>query len=134
MQDRPDNVVIYDGACVFCHRQVERLRRLDRLGRLSFIPMQAPDLEQRFPQIAGGDFNTGMRFIDAADRVYVGADAVHQIVRRLPLVRFATWLYRVPGLHWAANQAYGWIAANRFRMADPCEDEVCASDPSSATK
>lgn len=117
--------VVYDGACGFCRRQVERIRRQDRHDQFEYLPRDAPELPRRFPQLEGMDFNKGMRLVDADGRVFVGADAAHAIARRLPFWRRIAWLYRVPGIHAAARGIYGWIAANRRRLGGRCETDAC---------
>ena len=64
-----------------------------------------------------------------------GADAVYHIWRRLPLTRWIAWVYNAPGIHWVSNRAYGWIAANRFRLIKPEDcDGVCEIPPRPAPR
>ena len=117
--------IVYDGECAFCRKQVERIRGWDRAERFAYLPRQSPDLETRFPQLAQADLASGMRLVEPDGTVLVGADAVHGIARRLPGWRYLAWLYRVPGLRWLARRAYGWIAANRYKLAGSCDDGAC---------
>lgn len=117
-------VVIYDGACPYCRRQIQRMRRLDDRDTFEYVPRQAEGLEQRFPKLAEGDFNTGMRLVEPGGAIHVGADAVYHIARRLRVGRWVAWLYRVPVLHQIARGIYGWIARNRMKLG-PCTDETC---------
>ena len=121
-------VIVYDGACPFCRKQVARIRRRDRNGVFEFVPKQTPGLTVRFPRLAEGDFNTGMRLIDPDGTIHVGADAVYEIARRLPLSRWVAPLYRVPPIRWAARRFYGWIAANRYRFSRRECDMDCPLD------
>jgi len=123
-------VVVYDGDCSFCRDRIEWIRRRDAAGRLDLVPRQAPGIVERFPRLAEGDFNTGMRLIDPDGTIHVGADAVHQIARRLPRWRRLAWLYRVPGIGALSRLAYRSIAANRQSLGRSCEDDACraASD------
>lgn len=98
---------------------------MDRAGRFELVPRQSPDLDQRFPQLATSDFNTGMRFVAPDGAVSVGADAVYEIARRLPRTRWIAWLYRVPIVHAIARAVYAWIAANRYKLAGRCDTESC---------
>ena len=113
-------VVVYDGGCGFCQKGIKRIQARDRGDIFEYCPRQDPTLEQRFPAITEGDFNTGMRLIEPGGRIHVGADAVYAIARRLPYWRWLAWLYRVPGIHAALRLAYRWVAANRYRLAEPC--------------
>lgn len=115
-------VVVYDGACPFCRRQVAWISARDRHGAFEFVPRQAPGLLERFPILSVGDFDTGMRLVLPDGQVRVGADAVYAIARRLRGWRWLALLYRVPGLHGLSRRLYAWVARNRQRLARTCED------------
>ncbi len=119
-------VLVFDGECTFCRRQIARIRRYDRHGRFECVPRQTPGLTGRFPALGEGGFDTGMRLIMPDGRIYVGADSVYQIARRLPICRWFAWLYRVPGIHVLARAVYGWIAARRRSLGRRCDDGACS--------
>ena len=121
--ERP--VIVFDGECPFCQRQVARIQRRDRDGQFEYAPRQTPGLTERFPKLAEGDFDTGMRLVMPGGAIYIGADAVYQIARRLPLWRLAAWLYRVPVAHAILRWAYGWVAAHRQALGSACRDDTC---------
>jgi len=123
-------VVVYDGECPFCRRQIARIRRYDRHGRFECVPRQTLGLTDRFPALADGDFDTGMRLISPDGEIYVGADSVYYIARQLPVWRWFAWLYRIPGVHALARAAYAWIAAHRRSLGRGCDDDACALPPS----
>ena len=106
-------VVVYDGECAFCRRQIAQLHRYDRHGRFQCVPRQTPGLTGRFPALGEGGFDTGMRLIMPDGQIYVGADSLYQVARRLPIFRWFAWPYRVPGVHALARAGYHWIAARR---------------------
>lgn len=118
-------VVVFDGTCNFCLRQVEKIRRRDRRSLFEIVPRQEPSVEQRFPLLAEGDFDSGMRLVEPDGRILVGADAVHAIARRLTPWKWAAWLYLVPGLKHLFRWIYAWIARNRHRLAGRCETGAC---------
>ncbi len=125
-------LVVYDGACSFCRAQVRRIQRMDRRAALEYAARQTPGLADRFPLLAHGDFETGMRLVTHPagpsgpfTEVFVGADALYEIARRLPLWRRLAWLYRVPGIHAVARRTYAWIAAHRRALGPRCEDGSC---------
>ncbi len=119
-------VVVYDGECPFCRRQIARIRKYDRHGRFECVPRQTPGLTGRFPALGQGGFDTGMRLIVPDGRIYVGADSVYQISRQLAVFRWFAWLYRVPGVHGLARAVYGWIAARRRSLGRRCNDGACS--------
>ena len=135
MNARPATpVIVYDGQCGFCRSQVARIQRMDRRDQFEYIPSQSPDLLERFPQLRGEDFNSGMRLVDPEGRVLAGADAVHGIAERLPGWRRLAWLYRVPGLNALGRAVYRWIAANRHRLGRTCEEDACRLPPTGGRK
>ena len=125
-------IVVYDGDCRFCRHQIDRIRRWDRSNQFEYLPKQTPGLEDQYPALASGDFNTGMRLIvpgeEPAVVLFVGADAVYQIARRLPRWRWVAWVYRVPVIHGLAVWAYAWIAARRQTLGKSCDDGACRVD------
>ena len=116
--------VVYDGECPFCRRQITRIRKYDRHGRFEYLPRQTPGLTGRFPAIGQSGFDTGMRLVMPDGLIYVGADAVYHIARRLQYWRLLAWLYRVPGIHSLARFAYAWIAANRQSLSAQRDDRT----------
>lgn len=120
-------VVVYDGDCAFCRAQIARIRRRDRSVQFEYVARQTPGLEQRFCRLAEGDFNSGMRLVDPQGRIHVGADAVYEIARRLPVWRRLAWLYRLPIVHGAARLIYKWIAANRQSLGRSCARNECSA-------
>ena len=121
--DRP--VVVYDGECPFCLKHVDRMQRRDPNKVFEYQPRQASGLEDRFPILAEGDFNSGMRLIHPDGSVSVGADAIYNIARQLKGWKYLAWMYRIPVLNTVCRASYAWIARNRYRFAKKCEDEVC---------
>ncbi len=115
-QNQAKPVVVYDGECSFCLRQVERIKQRDRSAQLEYVPRQSPGLDKRFPRLADSEFSSGMRLITPGGEILVGADALYRIVRLLPVWGNIAWIYRLPGVNTLARMAYRWIAANRHRL------------------
>ncbi len=121
----PKSVLVYDGECGFCRRQIERIQRRDQQQGFEYLPRQTPGITDRFPALAEGDFNTGMRLIFPDGRIRVGADALYEVARRLRGWRWLAWLYRVPGLHRLARALYAWVAAHRYALGRRCHNGHC---------
>ena len=118
-------VVVYDGECSFCARQIEVMKRRDTDRVFEFVPRQAEGLDRRFPMLVAQDFDSGMRLVHPDTSISVGADAVYHIARRLRGWKLMAWLYRVPGLNVLCRKTYAWIARNRYRLAKKCDDGTC---------
>lgn len=101
------------------------MRRRDRGHCFEYVARQAPGILDRFPMLSEGDFQTGMRLVMPDRQVFVGADAVYQIAKRLRGWRLLAWLYRVPGLHRLSRAAYAWVASHRYALAGRCDDGSC---------
>jgi predicted DCC family thiol-disulfide oxidoreductase YuxK len=116
VRDEVRPVIVYDGDCAFCRAQVARIRAWDRAGRFETVPRRTPGIDDRFPILREADFNAGMRVVIGTGEAYVGTDAVHAIMSRLPRWRLVAWLYHVPGVRGVARVLYAWIARNRARL------------------
>ena len=46
------DVVLYDGHCRFCTRQIETLRRLDGKNRLRFLSLHDPSVATDYPDLS----------------------------------------------------------------------------------
>ncbi len=117
--------IVYDGECQFCIAQVGQIKRMDRDRQFDYMPRQSPDLDQRFPALKAMDLEQGMRVVDQAGRIYIAADAVYEIAKRLPGPRMIAWLYRVPVLKQIAQRTYKWVASNRKKLGRTCDDNAC---------
>lgn len=104
------------------------MRRRDSGACFEYVARRSAGIERRFPQLADGDFNTGMRLIHTDASMSVGADAVYHIARRLDGWRRLAWLYRVPGLRQLLRIAYAGVARNRHRLAARCDSGACRVD------
>jgi acetyl esterase len=103
--------LIFDGDCQFCLRQVERLRRIDRRGRIETVPFQTADLARFGIELT--DAEEAMHLVAATGTVWRGAEAARGLFRLLPFARPLVWLLSVPGAMFAAERVYRWVARRR---------------------
>ena len=101
--------LIYSGTCVFCRRWAERVQRWDRHTRLEFLPFQAEELSVRFPQVSREACQQRMHLVDEHGRVFAGAAAGREVLRRLPLGWLWSLPFRFPGALSIAEPIYVWI-------------------------
>jgi predicted DCC family thiol-disulfide oxidoreductase YuxK len=116
------SAIVYDGACAFCRQAIRTIRARDRDEQFVYLPRQTPGIEEQFPQLRIGDFDTGMRLFEPDNAMYVGADAIYRITLKLPYFRRLSWMFRVPLLRPVIKFVYSWIAANRLRLSSYCMD------------
>lgn len=104
-------LLVYDGACRFCCKWVERLRRFVGV-RMDYEPFQ--DCAARFPEIPPEEFASALQWITPGGWVYAGAEGVF---RALALRRAGMpflFIYRaLPGLGQLCDMIYGWVARHR---------------------
>lgn len=125
IESKRSAVVIYDGECRFCIAQVDGMKKLDTQHQLEFIPRQAQESEQRFPQIKGIPLDDGILLIGSDSSVHVAADAIFEIFERLPARRKLARLYHVPVLKQIIQIGYRLVAANRRRLGQTCSNDGC---------
>src|SRR5262249_18952543 len=90
------SVIVYDGACAFCRQAIDAIRHRDRKKQFLYFPWQTPGLDEKYPDLAIGNFDTGMRLIESDGTMHIGADAIYVIASRLPYFRWFAWTYRLP--------------------------------------
>ena len=107
----PRPLLIYDGGCGFCRRQVARWR--DRTGeRVEYAPSQ--EVASRYPQVAPELFDRGVVLLVPGGDVLTGALAVFTALRHSPAGRCTLWAYRrVPGFAPVAESLYRFTARHR---------------------
>lgn len=109
----PRDTCYYDGQCGMCRRTVRILRALDWLGRLDIKDMTAvPAAELPVPFETA---MTGMPMRTRSGAVLVGFRAVRRALMQTPLGIPVTWILYIPGISWAGEHLYRYIARNRRR-------------------
>ncbi len=111
-------VLIYDGTCGFCLRQVARLHRW--LGpRLRALPCQSEAARELLPDLSADELASQV-WVVIDHRRSGGAQAIVRAVNLRWPVRLLTWPYWLPGLRQLAEAVYRWVAANRYRFGGTC--------------
>jgi predicted DCC family thiol-disulfide oxidoreductase YuxK len=124
-QKRP--VVLYDGHCVFCTRQVKNLERLAGAGRFDELSFQEPGVLERFPGLTHDACMKAMQLVLADGRVYSGMGAAARAITLRGWLGAFAWLYWMPILKQLLDGVYWVIAKNRYRIAGKtCESGACA--------
>lgn len=130
--------VLYDGECNLCRKSVARVRRMDLHARIELLDLHDANVAERFPQVNPNEATRLMQAVNPAGLVYSGVDAWVRIGLALPGWKLFAWLLLVPGIHFAAQHFYAWVARNRYRWnRELCQDGTCAlhiEHPSDAQK
>lgn len=118
-------VLIYDGDCSMCRASALWLMRRALAGgaqELEILPCRSSARRARFPEISEAACLTAMQLVLPDGRVLAGADAVPEILRRIPRWRWLRRLFDVPGVRPLARRAYRWIAENRMQLSCSLRD------------
>jgi predicted DCC family thiol-disulfide oxidoreductase YuxK len=119
-------VLFFDGACGMCTRARNFLVRHDRTGDVTTEPLQGPCVAERLG-IPQDQLLDAMRWLDSSGAIYTGAEAWAAawsvaLGTRLPLL-----IYRFPGIRFAQDAVYRWVANHRYRFAGTTP--YCESHP-----
>ena len=113
-------VLIYDGDCAFCRASALWLLRRALAGGardVEILPCRSTDRRARFPQVDEAACLAAMQLVLPDGRVLSGADAVPELLRRIPRWGWLARVFAVPGLRPLARRVYAWIARNRMRLS-----------------
>ena len=123
-------LVLFDGACPMCSREIAHYRRLEGSDRLAWIDIaQTPDIEQRF----GVSHSVAMALFhvrDASGDWQVGAYGFVELWGHLQGYRWLGHAIRSLHLTPLLDRAYRRFA--RWRLQRRCDGDTCAGGRSAA--
>lgn len=132
VQDFPESdVVIFDGKCVFCTRQVKNLRWFDGKNRLAFISLHDPYVTEQFPDLTHDQMMEQMYVVSrSSGKKFGGAAAIRYLSTRLPRLWILAPVMHIPFTMPIWQWAYQQVAKRRYKIAnrdgDACdEDGAC---------
>lgn len=117
--------VFFDGDCPLCRREIDFLRRRDKLRRIRFVDLA----DGSFSAPAGRDRVELMARIHCRlpdGRWVVGVEVFRRLYSAVGLGWLVTWS-RAPVLRQIVDRAYDLFAANRLRWTRRCADGICRS-------
>ena len=108
--------VLYDGGCEMCRNVAAGILRYDNTESLELFDANEPAARAHFPELKLDDLLYELHVIDDCGRVYRGARAVNEILRRQAGLRgLFAYLWYLPGYAWIADRQYKAIAGRRNR-------------------
>lgn len=111
-----DYFLIYDDSCAFCRRAVERVKSLDRHGRITLVPLSQENLPSNLPVPSTEALQQEIHLVGSDGSVRAGSDAVAYVATLFPKSRVIGWLMQAPGIRHLARPVYRWVARNRDRL------------------
>ncbi len=113
----PRLAVLYDGQCVFCTRQMDRLVRLGGPHRLEPLDFHAPGVLERFAPLTFDDCMKQMWVVHPDGRRWGGMEAAVRAFMTRPLFGWIALGYYIPGIRQLLDAIYRRIAARRYEIA-----------------
>lgn len=108
--------LIFDGDCAFCTNTANLVRRLDKRRELDVQAWQRSKIVGQVG-LTPQECQRAVQFVDETGRVFAGAAAANQTLRRLGGVwRAISIAYTIPGLRQLEDALYAWVARNRYRL------------------
>lgn len=111
----PRHLLLWDGACGFCRRAVERIRRRDLHHRFEIIPYQEAPAPPMTPELASACrravhvITTDGRVLGAGRAsLFVLGETGHPVLARI---------LALPPLVWLVELGYILVARNRSRLS-----------------
>ena len=109
-----DDVILYDGVCVFCSRWIRFVAAHDSERRFRFTPIQS-DYGTRLAQAFGIDpDDPDTNAVVHGGVAYFKSDAALTVLSRLPRWHWTRLLLLVP--RWLRDAVYNLVAKNRYRI------------------
>ena len=119
----PAWTLFYDAQCPFCRGWIRALRRWDRAGRVSTVPLQDEDAWRAVPGLTRAGLEEAAHLVGPDGSVYAGAAAARPLLRLLPWGWALAAPLALPGAGRAAAGVYRWVARRRHR--DGCASPAC---------
>lgn len=106
--------ILFDGDCSLCSRQA---RNLEAFSRHSVQARPLQEVEIDIAGLSPGELRREIKLILPNGRVYGGAEALVQLVRRgNRVLGFIVSAYYFPPFRYVADRAYGIVARHRYRL------------------
>ena len=120
---RGDDVLLFDGHCVFCRRQAHRLKRWTGIIIVDF---QVPFALDAFPGVTYEACMNRLHLVDGEGRVWAGVEAVVHTLARKPWGELA-YVYYAPFVRLFCDFWYGWAGRHRYLLWGKTEfcDDAC---------
>ena len=116
-----DDVILYDGVCIFCSRWIRFIAARDTDKRFRFTQIQSV-YGTRLAQAFGIDpDDPDTNAVVHGGVAYFKSDAALTVLSYLPGWKWARVLFAVP--KWLRNAVYDLVAKNRYRIFG--KYEVC---------
>ncbi len=107
--------ILYDGSCEMCRASLDGIRQFDNSGAIEPLDLHREEVRAQFPGLTQEKLLEELHAVDESGRVYRGARAINEILRRQRGLRgYLAYLWYIPPYAWLADWQYKRIAASRY--------------------
>ncbi len=92
MQELKRPFILYDAQCTLCLRFKQALEILDKNDIYSFYDLHQPEIYEQLTFLNFEDCHNKVHLVESDNSVYVGKDAIAQLMKNLPGVSKLVWL------------------------------------------
>ncbi|HWC14742.1 MAG TPA: DUF393 domain-containing protein [Actinomycetota bacterium] len=110
-------VVLYNGNCPFCRATARLVARLDRGGRVAFLPFDDPEAEPFMQSIAPDERETSWHLAGAGGRSVSAGVATVELLILLPSLAWLGKTIRALRLTWLVGVLYRFVAGRRSQLS-----------------
>ncbi len=107
--------ILYDGSCEMCRASLDGIMQFDNSGAIEPLDLHREEARAQFPGLTLENLLEELHAVDESGRVYRGARAINEILRRQRGLRgYLAYLWYLPPYAWLADRQYQRIAASRY--------------------
>jgi len=107
--------ILYDGSCELCRASLDGIVQFDNSGAIEPLDLHREEVRAQFPGLTLENLLEELHAVDESGRVYLGARAINEILRRQRGLRgYLAYLWYIPPYAWLADRQYKRIAASRY--------------------
>jgi predicted DCC family thiol-disulfide oxidoreductase YuxK len=129
--------VFYDGCCPLCVAEMRTLAALDTAFQIEFVNLQAPDFQEKWPQIDAKSADRILMGVTIDGEVLRGLDATHKVWSLVGKGYRTAWL-RWPLIKPCADVVYRVFAKHRYKISawitGQSRCESCSIEPLRSSK
>ena len=109
-----DDVILFDGVCIFCSRWVRFVATRDRAARFRFTPIQSPYGARLADAVGIDPTDPDTNAVIHGGVAYFKSDGALTVLSQLPGWSWVRVLFAVPRV--IRDSVYNLVAKNRYRM------------------
>ena len=112
--------LFYDDKCPLCVSFNKAVKRMDLHNHIQSMPLQSAKVTELFPDLDREYMEQNFTVRTDEGWVYYNEAAIKEIFILLPALKYASWVYKLPGVEKGMGSMYRMVKRNRFRVCGSC--------------